>query len=142
MIVESSGVPFFDSLGNLAGFRGIDRDITERKNLEAQALRTRHLAAIGELAAGVAHEINNPINGIINYAQILEDDAAASGGDPDIPRRIIKEGDRVAEIVKNLLYFSRQSSGEKKPVSVRSGSGGFARFVCGPAQKGRNSREH
>jgi PAS domain S-box-containing protein len=120
VIVESSGVPFFDSSGKLAGFRGIDRDITERKHLEAQTLRTRHLIAIGELAAGVAHEINNPINGIINYAQILADDASVSGSDPDIPLRIIKEGDRIAEIVKNLLYFSRQSHGKKEPVSVRT----------------------
>ncbi|MFH0730380.1 MAG: PAS domain S-box protein [Pseudomonadota bacterium] len=119
VIMETSGVPFFDSQGNPAGFRGIDRDISERKKIEAQSLRTRHLAAIGELAAGVAHEINNPINGIINYAQILEDGAAASGSNPEIPRRIIKEGDRIAEIVKNLLFFSRQSSGEKKPVSAR-----------------------
>jgi PAS domain S-box-containing protein len=118
VIVETSGVPFFDSLGNPAGFRGIDRDITERKNMESLALRTRHLAAIGELAAGMAHEINNPINGIINYAQILEDDASASGGDPEIPRRIIKEGDRIADIVKNLLFFSRQSNAEKQPVSI------------------------
>ncbi len=120
VIVESSGVPFFDALGNPAGLRGIDRDITIRKNLEVQALRTRHLAAIGELAAGVAHEINNPINGIINYAQILDDAASASGSDPEIPRRIIKEGDRIAGIVKKLLYFSRQSIEKKKPVSLRT----------------------
>ena len=118
VIVEMNGVPFFDSLGNLAGFRGIDRDITERKNLEAHTLRTRHLVAIGELAAGVAHEINNPINGIINYAQILVDDASASGVNPEIPQRIIKEGERIADIVKNLLYFSRQSKAEKNPVSA------------------------
>jgi signal transduction histidine kinase len=67
----------------------------------------------------VAHEINNPINGIINYAQILEDYASAADGDPEIPRRIRKEGDRIAEIVKSLLLFSRQDTGEKKPVSVR-----------------------
>jgi signal transduction histidine kinase len=118
VIVETSGLPFLGSLGTLEGFRGIDRDITERKNQEAQTLRTRHLIAIGELAAGVAHEINNPINGIINYAQILADNASESGGDPDLPQRIIKEGNRIAEIVKNLLYFSRQSGGEKNPVSV------------------------
>lgn len=118
VIAEMSGGPFFDSRGNLAGFRGIDRDITKKKIREAQTLRTRHLAAIGELAAGVAHEINNPINGIINYAQILVDDASASGGNLEIPQRIIKEGDRIANIVKNLLNFSRQSSGEKHPLSA------------------------
>ncbi|MFH0730784.1 MAG: ATP-binding protein [Pseudomonadota bacterium] len=58
-------------------------------------------------------------DGIINYAQILADDASASGSNTEIPTRIIKEGDRIADIVKNLLFFSRQGSGEKKPVSVR-----------------------
>jgi signal transduction histidine kinase len=46
-------------------------DITGRKLADANAMRSNQLASIGELAADVAHEINNPINGIINYAQII-----------------------------------------------------------------------
>ncbi|MFZ5759693.1 MAG: c-type heme family protein [Thermodesulfobacteriota bacterium] len=88
------------------------RDITEEKIRKAEAVRTGQLAAIGELAAGVAHEINNPINGIINYTQILLDDTEAgdegSAGQRDIMARIIKEGERIAGIVGNLLSFARQ----------------------------------
>lgn len=88
------------------------RDITEEKIRKAEALRAGQLAAIGELAAGVAHEINNPINGIINYTQILLDDNEDDGeGDSvhrDIMGRIIKEGERIAVIVRNLLSFARQ----------------------------------
>ncbi len=83
------------------------RDITEQKLLEAETMRAAQLASIGELAAGVAHEINNPINGIINYAQLLEDDAD-SQEQIELLERIIKEGERVAVIVKNLLFFARQ----------------------------------
>ncbi len=83
------------------------RDITEKKKLQAEASRAYHLASIGELAAGVAHEINNPINGIINYAQILIDQGNGQNGDTEITHRIIKEGKRIAEIVKNLLSFAR-----------------------------------
>ncbi len=88
------------------------RDITEEKIRKAEALRAGQLAAIGELAAGVAHEINNPINGIINYTQILLDDLKSddqnSGLHRDIMGRIIKEGERIAVIVRNLLTFARQ----------------------------------
>jgi len=88
------------------------RDITEEKIRKTEALRAGQLAAIGELAAGVAHEINNPINGIINYSQILLDDFEFDEkSDPihkDIMSRIIKEGERIAIIVRNLLSFARQ----------------------------------
>lgn len=86
------------------------RDITEEKIRKSEALRTGQLAAIGELAAGVAHEINNPINGIINYTQILLDNEEGryDDTDRDFMGRIIKEGERIAVIVGNLLSFARQ----------------------------------
>ncbi|RJQ53499.1 MAG: PAS domain S-box protein [Nitrospiraceae bacterium] len=94
------------------------QDMTEQKNAEAEALRASHLAALGELAAGVAHEINNPINGIINYAQILVNKLKRENAENDIAGRIIKESNRIAVIVKNLLSFSRQRKDEKMPVDV------------------------
>lgn len=88
------------------------RDITEEKNRKKESLRTGQLAAIGELAAGVAHEINNPVNGIINYTQILLDDNEEKDEidlvHKDIAERIIKEGERISSIVGNLLSFARQ----------------------------------
>ncbi|PKN62851.1 MAG: hypothetical protein CVU57_21935 [Deltaproteobacteria bacterium HGW-Deltaproteobacteria-15] len=118
VVLESSGAPVLDASGNLLGYRGVDHDVTQKRALEAQAIRAKHLASIGELAAGVAHEINNPVTGIINYAQILVDEAAESGRDEEIPTRIIKEGERIAKIVKNLLSFARESNTDKRPVAV------------------------
>jgi len=97
----------------------IFRDITQRKALAAEAMRSGRLASIGELAAGVAHEINNPINSVINLAQILLNDALKQGSDHDIPRRMIDEGTRIAEIVRSLLAFSRDHQGEKIPLHLK-----------------------
>ena len=92
------------------------RDVTDKKATTAAIMRAEQLAALGELAAGVAHEINNPINGIINYAQILANKTEA--GDPvhDIAMRLIKEGDRIARIVEGLLSFARRRRHEDKTV--------------------------
>lgn len=117
-------------------FFSVIRDITERKRMEnalieyqenleelvarrtEEAMRAAHLASIGELAAGVAHEINNPINGIINYAQILANRLIHDSKARDISGRIINEGIRIANIVKTLLSFGREIRDEKKCVHI------------------------
>ena len=93
------------------------RDLTEEQLMKAEASRAAQLASVGELAAGVAHEINNPINGIINYAQILIDSAQIETN-ANYLRCIIKEGQRIAGITKNLLDFSRKREQSPEPVSV------------------------
>ncbi len=108
----------YDKQGRMTGTRAIARDITERKQAEAETMRAGHLASLGELAAGVAHEINNPINGIINYAEILSRKSSYGSSEKDVASRIIKEGDRIANIVRSLLSFARDSKEEKNPVNV------------------------
>ncbi len=95
------------------------RDITEKKHLQAEAIRVGHLASLGELAAGVAHEINNPITGIISIAEILTDKFHKLGGDKTIPERIITEGERIGNIVKNLLSFARDKKEGSSPANVK-----------------------
>ncbi len=91
----------------------------EKELARAEALRASHLASIGELAAGVAHEINNPINGIINYAQILANKGQSDSPEFDIVKRIIRESDRIANIVRNLLSFAHDRDEGKVPTNIR-----------------------
>ena len=94
------------------------RDITERKASTLAAMRSDRLAALGELAAGVAHEINNPVNGIINYGQILTNKHRETRSIGDISDRIVREGDRIARIVESLLSFARQDEEERAVVAL------------------------
>lgn len=89
-------------------------DITEKMALQAEAMQACHLATLGELAAGIAHEINNPITGIINYGQILVNECSAGSLENDIGRRIVKEGERIGHIVKTLLSYARDDEREVK----------------------------
>ncbi len=102
------------------------RDLTERKQLEQekqeierQLFQSSKLASIGELSAGVAHEINNPLNCIVNFAQLLKDDGVARNEvEARMVNGIIDEGDRIARIVRDLLTFARQDPHEPTEVSI------------------------
>ena len=100
------------------------RDLSMRKKLEAehqemqhQLYQTSKLASIGELSAGVAHEINNPLNGVINFAQLLKDEEKPrSEFELQMIDGIIDEGQRIAQIVRGLLTFARADTHELRQV--------------------------
>jgi PAS domain S-box-containing protein len=91
----------------------------ERLELEARLRQQQKLESIGTLAAGVAHEINNPLNGILNFAQLI---LIKKPDNTDIERyagSILRESERVSEIVKNLLDFSRQDRQTHSPARMQ-----------------------
>lgn len=100
-------------------------DTVERKLLaeearlsQVEALNAARLASVGELAAGVAHEINNPLSGIINYAELVLDDKGLSEESQGYLGSVIKEGERIASVVRNLLSFARHQRQTHSPARV------------------------
>jgi PAS domain S-box-containing protein len=104
-----------NDLGEFQGVVFIAQDIT----LQTEAMRAGHMSSLGELAAGVAHEINNPLNSIINFAQVLIDERESDRPLTDeLLYRIMNEGDRVSHIVRSLLSFARESDRGKTMVKM------------------------
>ena len=108
----------------IIGFQGSSKDITEQRRaqeaeklLRAQLYQSQKLESIGTLASGIAHEINNPLMGIINYAQLIHD-RIQDDKLKEFSHGIIKEGNRVGTIVKNLLSFARQEKETHSPAYI------------------------
>jgi two-component system cell cycle sensor histidine kinase/response regulator CckA len=100
-----SSYPIFDERGNLISVIEYVRDITEEQRLQEQLIQSEKLAGIGILASGAAHEINNPLTGIIGMAEIaMEDDPSAV---KSYLKDILNCGERIREIVKDLSSYSK-----------------------------------
>ncbi|MEE9465967.1 MAG: ATP-binding protein [Candidatus Neomarinimicrobiota bacterium] len=96
----------------------IARDITERKEAQTQIAEASKMAAVGRLAAGIAHEINNPLSNILGYAQLLLKEVEPEGQFHDDVKRIEVAAIRSGTIVNNLLAFSRPARLEHAPCDL------------------------
>jgi two-component system, NtrC family, sensor kinase len=91
----------------------LEEDVTERRHLETDLIQSEKLAAVGQLAAGVAHEINNPLSAIIANAQILQRELPAENEDVQESLKLIElAGVRASQVVRNLLGFARKEQYE------------------------------
>jgi PAS domain S-box-containing protein len=100
--------------GTITGFVMVARDVTDRKQTEMQLMLADRMASVGTLAAGVAHEINNPLAAVIANLDMALQDLGDLGERPDLPPDLLDElndarvsADRVREIVRDLKLFSR-----------------------------------
>ena len=89
----------------------------ELKSLQNQLIRSEKLAALGQLVAGVAHELNNPLTAVMGYGDLLLDEATSAAQREKLDK-LVNEGRRMKKIVENLLRFSRQSGVDRQSVSL------------------------
>lgn len=138
VIVQVWGMPLYDLSGVVAGYRGVARDVTELKQTEELIIQNEKMSSIGGLAAGMAHELNNPLGAILQGIQNFE---RRLFGDLAVNKKVAKEcglnwdvlqlyiekrglcaifeaikssGERASVIINNMLGFSRKAGGIKE----------------------------
>jgi PAS domain S-box-containing protein len=112
--------PLFNETGKIDGVVISGRDVTELKRLEEQLIQAEKLAAMGQMLAGVAHELNNPLTAILGVTELLRDSEGAQENTKRQLELTHRQARRAARIVQNLLEFSRPAAPQKKPVDVNS----------------------
>jgi len=115
--VSVSISPMKESTGRSAGFRGILRDVTERRHLEEQLRQAAKMEAIGRMAGGIAHDFNNLLTAIMGYSTILSGQLREEGIDTGKLQQIHRSAERAAELTRQLLAFSRRQLLEMKVVN-------------------------
>jgi PAS domain S-box-containing protein len=109
--------PIMDMEGKVVGYLGSHRDITEQKALEQQLMHSQKMESIGTLAAGIAHEVGNPLTSISSIVQVLQrtiDDAFAR----DKLGLVQSQVHRITKIIRDLVDFSRPSNYQVAPTNV------------------------
>lgn len=105
--ISANFMPLKDERGRMSAVLCIARDITENKKLERNLINTEKLASLGTLAAGVAHEINNPLGVMLGFCDLLVRKKEPGGQEYEDLKIIERQGLQCKQIVENLLSFAR-----------------------------------
>jgi two-component system sensor histidine kinase HydH len=106
--------------GLLTGYVILFRDMTEVKRLKQEVARSQHLASLGSLAVGVAHEIRNPLSSIKGFATYFLERFRDNTGDRETAEVMIREVDRLNRVITQLLEFARPMGMNRVPTSLQT----------------------
>jgi len=112
---SQTNVPLRDGDGRVIGIQAVAHDITERRGMRAKIAQAERFADLGRMAAGIAHEIRNPLNAIANSINVLQRGSAA---DPRLMQIVREEVDRLDAIVREFLAFARPPSWAPIPLDL------------------------
>jgi PAS domain S-box-containing protein len=121
----TNGLPILGADGELLGYRGVDKDITERKLAEAQKReiedrleRAERFESLGLLAGGVAHDLNNMLGPIVGYSELLLRESSFDPKIRDRVRKIAKSAEDAAAVIQDLLTMARRGRYDMHPLNL------------------------
>lgn len=116
--LEIRAMPMYDSRDQLSGLIHVIRDISQRRRVEVALQRAEQLKMVGELAAGLAHEIKNPLAGIKGSIQVLVETAAIVEEDRALILKAVDEIKRIETLLKSLLNFAKPPKLQLMPTDI------------------------
>lgn len=116
VLLSATGI--FDDRHEFVGCEGIAKDLTRVRTMMEQLASSEKMASVGQMAAGVAHEINTPLGVILGYSQLMMDDFAIDSEEGQNLEVIERQAKACRKIVADLLKFSRQSESAYERVSI------------------------
>ncbi len=112
-----SSAPILDAENNLEYIVHVAKDITDQKRLEEELFQAHKMEAVGTLAGGIAHDFNNILSAILGYSELAKQDLPKDSRAGDDIDQVIKSSKRAADLVKQILTFSRKSNQHLEPVA-------------------------
>ena len=116
LLLSATGI--FLETGEFAGCEGIAKDLTRIKAMTAQMISTEKMASVGQVAAGVAHEINTPLGIILGYSQLMKEDFPKDSEEYENLVVVERQSHACKKIVADLLKFSRQTESTSSEVNI------------------------
>jgi PAS domain S-box-containing protein len=127
VLLTSTAVP--DEKARIIAYRGIMKDITERKRLEQQLLQAQKMEAIGQLAGGIAHDFNNILTAIIGFGTLLKIETSKDDLLRSYVTQILTSAERAANLTQALLAFSRRQIISPRPMNLNEIIQGVERLL-------------
>jgi PAS domain S-box-containing protein len=123
-IIAWHNTTLVDEEGHISGTLSSGEDITKRKQTEEELIQSEKMVSLGQLAASVIHEVNNPLAGIMVYVKLFqrkyrENKIQAESTERQL-QKMEKELDRTTRIIRNLLTFARQSESSMNPIDINN----------------------
>ncbi|MFQ5576025.1 MAG: PAS domain S-box protein [Anaerolineae bacterium] len=126
---EATISPVRDEAGDIVNFVGVQRDVTRELQLEEQFRQAQKMEALGQLTGGIAHDFNNLLTAINGFAELLQMRLPADSADQKLLGHIIKSGRSAADLVAQLLAFSRKTIIEPKVLDMNSVVAGMEKML-------------
>ncbi len=116
--LRTNGVPVYDDNGKLTGYRGVDKDVTDKVAMNNYLMRNQKMDALGKLTAGIAHDFNNMLGIILGYAEIIKSKVSDNEEISKYVSQIYNSGERARVLTDKLLMFSRKETSEARKTDI------------------------